>query len=114
MATKKRTTAKNVFPKPSKKLLKELFPTLPKSDVKTEEVREYTYGEKVVGVTFNPSNNANITRIKEIAAEMIDITRNHFISNNNPTELNKMLFESAVAEILNAQMNAVKVITFSY
>lgn len=34
--------------------------------------REMTFGEKAVGLTFNPSNNVEVQEIKEQCAKLID------------------------------------------
>ena len=35
--------------------------------------RELTFGEKMVGLTFNPSGDATVTKLKKGFAELIDI-----------------------------------------
>lgn len=35
--------------------------------------KELTYGEKAVGLNFNPSGDAGVKRVKELYAEIIDI-----------------------------------------
>lgn len=37
------------------------------------ENKELTYGEKAVGLTFNPSNYPTVQKIKECYAEIIDM-----------------------------------------
>ena len=34
--------------------------------------QELTYGQKAVGLTFNPSNNPKVQEIKELYAKIID------------------------------------------
>jgi hypothetical protein len=38
--------------------------------------REMTFGEKLVGLTFNPSGDAKVQRAKELCAELADLVRN--------------------------------------
>lgn len=38
----------------------------------SEVTRELTYGEKQVGITFNPSNKPEVDHIKLLAGELID------------------------------------------
>lgn len=40
------------------------------------EQRNLTYGEKAVGLTFNPSNDETVDQIKKLYAEIIDICAN--------------------------------------
>jgi len=77
---------------------------------------EPTFGQKLVGHTFNPSGDAKVQRIKELCAEMADVLHNSFMERETTEQttmlLNAQLFNHAVGEILNAQMCAVKFITF--
>lgn len=77
------------------------------------ENRELTFGEKLVGLTFNPSGDQNITKVKELCAELADLlNQNADPSSERP--LCKLLFDKAIGDILDAQMNIVKVLTFKY
>ncbi len=72
-----------------------------------------TFGEKLVGLTFNPSGDKNITKVKELCAELADLlNQNADPSSERP--LCKLLFDKAIGDILDAQMNIVKVLTFKY
>ena len=78
-----------------------------------QTTREMTFGEKLVGLTFNPSNDPKVQRAKELCAELADLLNDH----NNETEqtqFSQRLFSHAIGEILNAQMNVVKVLTLKY
>jgi len=46
----------------------------------TMDTRELTYGEKAVGLKFNPSGDGDVDRIKKLYAEII-FSRNHRSSN---------------------------------
>ena len=72
-----------------------------------------TFGEKLVGLTFNPSGDEKVQRAKELCAELADLLNNHN-DGHKPTELSQRLFNHTVGEILNAQMNVVKVLTLKY
>ena len=77
------------------------------------EMKEMTFGEKLVGLTFNPSGDKNITKVKELCAELADLlNQNADPSSERP--LCKLLFDKAIGDILDAQMNIVKVLTFKY
>lgn len=80
------------------------------SDVLTE--RQLTFGEQLVGITFNPSNNLRVQRVKELCAELAEILHDD-AGRSNDWPLHKTLYNHALGEILNAQMNVVKVITLN-
>ncbi len=72
-----------------------------------------TFGEKLVGITFNPSGDPKVQRVKELCAELADLVSDEYNSREN-TYLVKVLYDHTLVEILNAQMNAVKLLTFKY
>jgi len=76
------------------------------------EVRVPSFGEQLVGLSFNPSGDADVHRVKELAAEMAEILKRRY-SEDQRTPVKSLLFDHAVGEILNAQMNVVKVITMN-
>jgi hypothetical protein len=81
------------------------------------ENKEFTYGQKLVGLTFNPSGDPKVQRAKELCAELADLVHNSFMEREAKQEtilLNAQLFNHAVGEILNAQMNVVKMLTLKY
>lgn len=78
-----------------------------------QNLRDLTFGEKAVGLTFNPSNNNNVQKIKELYAEIIDIL--HEIErpasdNISSNDINRLV-DVAITQAQTAQMWAVKVIT---
>lgn len=75
-----------------------------------------TFGEKLVGITFNPSNDDKVGKAKKLFAEAADLLHDEFyaISPIQVSELHKTLYEHSIGEILNAQMNVVKVLTLKY
>lgn len=76
-----------------------------------ETNRELTFGEKAVGLTFNPSNNEHVQLIKEKFAAVIDCLNDY----RNATEDSevKRQFSVAITEAQTAQMWAVKAATWS-
>lgn len=78
------------------------------------EERELTFGEKLVGITFNLSGDERVNRAKELCAELADLLYQDYDNREEVTDFYDYLYEHAVGEILNAQMNAVKVLTFKY
>ncbi len=77
------------------------------------ESRELTFGEKLAGITVNPSGDEKVQRARELCAELADLLNDHNNENEN-TQFSQRLFSHAVGEILNAQMNVVKVLTLKY
>ena len=72
---------------------------------------EASFGMKLVGINFNPSGNAKVNKAKELCAQLADLLNDDFESNT--IGLKRTLFTHAIGEILNAQMNVVKVLTLN-
>ena len=77
------------------------------------ESRELTFGEKLVGITFNPSADDKVAKAKQLCAELADLLKEDSMT-KEPTYLSSTLYDHAIGEILNAQMNVVKVLTLKY
>ena len=75
--------------------------------------RPISFGERLVGLTFNPSNDPKVQRAKALCAEIADLLHDH-ISNKETNPLEQQLYNHTIGEILNAQMNVVKVLTLKY
>ena len=76
--------------------------------------QELTFGQKLVGVSFNPSQDPRVDRVKEICAELADIIQPLEGANNTNSYLFNLVKGNALREILNAQMNSVKLLTLKY
>ena len=76
----------------------------------TEE-RELTFGEKAVGLTFNPGGSDAVNSAKEAFAAMID-AMNDFRHMPTTSPEAKRLASIAITELQGAQMWAVKAITW--
>lgn len=74
--------------------------------------REMTYGEKAVGLTFNPSGNADVNKVKELYAQIIDLC-NTMRTEAGQGEKGRLL-SVAITEAQTAQMWAVKGITYQF
>jgi hypothetical protein len=75
---------------------------------------ETSFGQKLVGITFNPSGDPNVQRAKELCAELADILHDKMMDsheNGTATSMKTMLAEQTYGKILDAQMNVVKVLT---
>jgi len=79
-----------------------------------QNARELTFGEKLVGLTFNPSGDDKVTKAKQLCAELADLAASDYNERELLSELQSRLFNHTIGEILNAQMNVVKLLTLKY
>jgi hypothetical protein len=73
------------------------------------ETREPTFGERAVGLSFNPSGNENVNTIKKHYADVIDLL--HGLQETAEHEA-KRQYAIAITDAETAQMRAVKAITW--
>lgn len=73
---------------------------------------EMTFGMKLVGINFNPSGDPKVNKAKQLCAQLADLL--YAEDRNVPSEIYNRLWDHALGEILNAQMNVVKVLTLKY
>ena len=89
------------------------------------ESRQLTFGEKLVGLNFNASNDKDVQKAKELCAELADLLKSvrdrkkqeaHNREQNGYTlddiTLDYNIYTQAIGEILTAQMLVVKSLTF--
>lgn len=74
------------------------------------ESRELTFGEKAVGLTFNPSGDTTVNVIKQIFSEAIDAINN--LRNDSDNGEVKRMCSIAITDAQVAQMWAVKAATW--
>ena len=80
-----------------------------------EEQVSLTFGQKLVGLNFNPSNDDKVGKAKKLCADLADLLHDEMYKGNGEvSELQSSLYSHTIGEILNAQMNVVKVITLKY
>lgn len=83
-----------------------------------EEEKVLSFGQTLVGLTFNPSGDPKVQRAKELCAELADLIQADYLdvtlSGGIKSNLYHQLKDHTIGEILNAQMNVVKVLTFKY
>ena len=72
--------------------------------------REMSYGEKAVGLTFNPGGNEMVATIKQKYAELIDLLEG--VRATTASDEVKRLSSIAITEAQAAQMWAVKAVTW--
>lgn len=82
------------------------------TDLESTPEAEPSFGEILVGYKFNPSGDPKVQKVKRLFAEIADIMYEDYLDEiKQSTVLKDKLMDHAVGEILNAQMNVVKVIT---
>jgi hypothetical protein len=79
--------------------------------------RELTFGEKAVGLTFNPSGDEKVNRAKQLMANAIDLLKDVELekteNGNKMTSWEANVFRTnAFNKIVDAQMALVKYITW--
>jgi hypothetical protein len=80
--------------------------------------RELTFGEKAVGLTFNPSGDEKVNKAKRIMAEALDLLKE---AEEEKTDNGKAMQSweanvfrtNAINKIVDAQMSLVKYITWN-
>ena len=75
-----------------------------------ENVPELSFGEKAVGLTFNPSNKTEVDNVKCDYADIIDMMNN--LRNSTDSQEVRRLASIAITEAQTAQMWAVKALTW--
>ncbi len=78
----------------------------------TTEQRELTFGEKAVGLTFNPGGLSAVNEIKRKAADYIDLLNDVRDAAGNSEQ--KRQLSIAITEAQTSQMWAVKAVTWQY
>ena len=78
-------------------------------DSSNQATRELTFGEKAVGITFNPSGDEKVNEINTAYAAVIDALNN--LRGEDRSERARLL-SIAITEAQTAQMWAVKAITW--
>lgn len=74
--------------------------------------RELSFGEKAVGLTFNPGGNPVVDEIKKSFAQAIDNLNNLRTQSENPEV--KRMCSVAITDAQAAQMWGVKAATWQY
>lgn len=75
-----------------------------------ENDKQMTYGEKAVGMSFNPGGLDTVAECKAAFAKEID--RMHDLRNGSDSPEQKRLAAIAITELQGAQMWAVKALTW--
>lgn len=70
------------------------------------------FSQRLVGLSFNPSGDDKVNKAKQLCAELADLVNSIDIKEKD--ELRDILYAHTIGEILNAQMNVVKLLTLKY
>ena len=81
-------------------------------DVVENSERPQTFGEKAVGITFNPSGSDEVYEAKMLAAKQIDLLEKVHIKLANTSWVRNVLRTQAFNLLVSAQMALVKYITW--
>lgn len=79
------------------------------------DYKNLTEGQKAVGITFNPSGDKNVMKVKLLSAELIDtVIANHkSVSEKREVSYLRNIFKTqAINCLITAQMAVVKVLTW--
>ena len=75
-----------------------------------DQERELSFGEKAVGLTFNPSGDAAVSDLKGSISVFIDMCNDARAATQDPEV--KRMYSVAITEAQTAQMWAVKAATW--
>jgi len=75
------------------------------------ETKQLSFGEKLVGITFNPSND--VAQIKTKIAELANLLLIRRTENES-SSLSSSIYDAAIVSLLEAQMMAIKYVTLKY
>lgn len=76
----------------------------------SDDDRELTFGEKAVGLTFNPSGDEKVTKLKKLYAEIINILHEDRGKHRDERARHASV---AITDAETGQMRAVKAVTFT-
>jgi hypothetical protein len=76
-----------------------------------KETKVLSFGELLVGIEFNPSNDDKVAKVKSLMAEAANIMLEAY-EQEGKSPIKSLLFDHAVGELVSAQMAVVKVVTF--
>ena len=74
---------------------------------------ELTFGEKAVGIGFNPGQHGNVSSIKRLSADLIEELHQQRLSNKDNSEMVAQ-YTLAIRKIQEGQMWGVKAATWQF
>lgn len=70
---------------------------------------QLSFGQKLVGVTFNLSKNPQVDEVEALYAKLADIVHEQYLGDYSVKgQMEQLVYAHTIGEILNAQMNTVK------
>lgn len=84
--------------------------------VDMSKISTISRGERLIGINFNPSGNTEVDTVKRACAYLIDVVEKYRENHEHAGVLTvdkTLLINNAINQILNTQMNVVKVLTFT-
>jgi hypothetical protein len=79
-------------------------------------MEELTFGEKFIEVNFGELEKGRVQVVKELCAELVDILDEYRQESFDEGTFNSMfekLYNHSLSEVLNAQLNIVKLLNFN-
>lgn len=80
-------------------------------NIEEEVKQELTFGENLVGLNFNPSEDDKVGKVQKLCAELADLLYDYIPEDEDRSYLESLLFDKTSVNILDAQMSAVKLLT---
>lgn len=80
-------------------------------EVTIKETKILSFGELLVGIEFDSTNEDKVTKVKNLMAEIANIVLEEY-NTKGKSPVKSLLFDHAIGEIVSAQMAVEKVITF--
>ena len=78
----------------------------------SQTIKDPTFGEKAVGLNFNPSGSDEVGQIKKKFADIIDSL--HKLRSETSDDAVSRMCSIAITEVQTSQMWAVKAMTWQY
>lgn len=72
-----------------------------------------TFGEQLVGITFNPANDDKVYKAKRLCADLADLLHEE-MADKEETQISRIIMNGVYLDILKAQMEVVKALTLKY
>ena len=74
-----------------------------------KETRLPSFGELLVGLSFNPSGDPDVHRVKELAAEMAEILKRRYTEDQRGP-VKSLLFDQAIGDLTRALLMSEKLL----
>ena len=88
-------------------------PTSDQEKAPSQPIAPLTFGQQLVSLQFNPSGDDKVGQAKQLFAQITDLLEAELAS-RELSRMGAILHDHTIGEILNAQMNVVKMLTLKY